>query len=168
MSVNLKLNANDIRFEILGNKIKHIDYKLFYSFGTYINAGNNFELHTGISLEGKDIIRIIDQLNKFLNNEYREKEEMWFTEPDLEIYLFPQDTIKNSDLSSVVFDTDIMVFKIQYIIDGAYSGNYIPLFFEKEETNKFLQYFKYLIGKIDIQEPIIQEMIKTGELYGEI
>lgn len=102
-----------------------------------------------------EVERIIDLIEKLLNNEIASKTRLEFIEPDFELVLSPK--FENG--------FELMEWKVFLWSDGL-TANYFSIEFGREELIYLSTYLKFIVGKCTSETPLIKEMIKSGIIYG--
>lgn len=105
------------------------------------------ELMTSVEVE-----KILEMLEKLLNGELEEKEEIGFYEPDLEFYLYPKINLWNTGKYAYIKEgREIQDIYMELNINltdrsGEYTGQRYVMIFNREEIEKITKYIKNVIG----------------------
>lgn len=108
------------------------------------NYLENSELMTSAEVE-----RLLNGLQKLLNDELKEKEEIGFYEPDLEFDLYPKGDTENYDYIEDGYRMqDIYVEFTVNLTDkeGIYTGQKYVMIFDREEIEKIVTYIKTIVN----------------------
>lgn len=99
-----------------------------------------------------EVEKILEMLEKLLNGELEEKEEIGFYEPDLEFYLYPKINLWNTGKYAYIKeDREIQDIYMELNINltdrsGEYTGQRYVMIFNREEIEKITKYIKNVIG----------------------
>ncbi len=149
----LKMEIDDTRFEFgIFNYISGKDNDdnwttiIIKVHNKYFNYLRNEELMTSAEIE-----RLAKKLEELLKDELKEKSEVGFYEPDLEINLYPKinlwDTGKYNYIKEGHEIQDIYMELNINLTDreGAYTGQKYVMIFDRKEIEKIVEYMKKVI-----------------------
>lgn len=170
MWIKFDLEGMEVEFKINGYNRNPDDWaNVSFSFKFYdvINyTKNNEEL---LLCSEVDMFR--DKLEKLLNDELTEKEEIEFIEPDFEFVLQPKSD--KSHEPSVVYGelgTEIGGIFLDMKINlwsGGLTNNYFSTTFGKDEIEELYIYLLLVTKKITMDDERVVELINKGILYGD-
>lgn len=110
------------------------------------NYLRNAELMTSAEVE-----RLLNGLQKLLNDELKEKEGIGFYEPDLEFDLYPRMNLWDTgDYSYIKEGYEIQDIYVEFTInltdrEGTYTGQKYVMIFDRENIEKIVEYMKKIV-----------------------
>lgn len=110
------------------------------------NYLRNAELMTSAEVE-----RLLNGLQKLLNDELKEKEVIGFYEPDLEFDLYPRMNLWDTgDYSYIKEGYEIQDIYVEFTInltdrEGTYTGQKYVMIFDRENIEKIVEYMKKIV-----------------------
>lgn len=149
----LKINIDDTYFEFgIFNYIEGKDNDENW-VNIQINVHNtNFKYFRKSELmTSAEVGRFLKILEKLLNNELEEKEEVGFYEPDLAFYLYPKINLWNTGKYAYIkegHETQDIYMELNINLtdrSGAYTGQKYVIIFDREEIEKISEYIKKII-----------------------
>lgn len=177
MAYWLKLNINSIIFQIQIDEYQKSDDEMWYGQWNKVSISITFEkwliyqISNAELLLSNEIEALSDNIEKLLNDEFDEVEELICIEPDFQFIFYPKRDLRADPKYVYVREgfeiVDIyMEWKTYFWSDGCLSDNYIAITFDRADLKILLNYLFLITGRFDKDSEPINKMIQKGLLYG--
>lgn len=117
-----------------------------------------------------EIETLAEDLSKLLNDDFSEILETDCIEPDFRFKLHPKKDLRDDPKYTYVQEGyEIEDISMEWIIsfwDGGLTDNFLSLKFCRDDIKYLSNYLNIVMGEIDKQNEIINQMINKGVLYG--